>query len=204
MTVWAVATTLFGVFGCQSGSKRGLGPEHRLAEVKPDAAPGPRATLSMVGSDSEVDVVASRSGDTLVLSLQVFDVEIEREVYSLAGGGFALVEAMGMTYEPPIPLLTEVSRIGDERDWKGKLRWAGERSVSGTATIALSQGRLEVPDEPAILVTVDLGVESGARSPAKRAMKFWFVPGQGLLKRDFASGTKRTLLVEFPDDESGG
>lgn len=204
MVAWAVATALFGVFGCQSAGEKGLGPVHRLAEVKPDATPGERATLSMVGSDSTVDVEATRTGDTLVFSLKAFDVEIEREVYSLAGGGFALVEAMGMTYEPPIPLLTEVSRIGDVRDWRGKLRWAADRTASGTATITLSQSRLEAPDEPAILVTVELAVDSGARSPAKRAMKFWFVPGKGLLQRDFASGTKRTVPVEPSEDESGG
>ena len=204
VAVWAAATALFGVFGCQSGGKKGLGPEHRLTDVRPDASPGEMATLSVVGSANPVDVVDTRTGDTLVLSLRVSDVEIEREVYSFAGGAFSLVEAMGMVYEPPIPLLTAVSRIGDERKWQGKLRWASERTASSTATIALSEDRLDNSDQAAILVTVELGVESGAKSAAKREMKFWFVPGKGLLQRDFASGTKRTVRVEPPEEEPSG
>ena len=195
-----VALLLLASFGCQrSGTaiaQRGDGQEFTtLAAVGASKVPGDEATLVVAGTEVPVSIEARDSEGKLHLDLIAHDATFESETYLHDESQFAVIEAAGETYEPPLVLLKFPFSVGDAYTWEGSIVAGGiERRAS--ATISTSSDRIyegQVPHET-IKVLVDLQFRTDPRSaPAKRALQFWISPEKGVIQREFGTASVRKL-----------
>lgn len=181
------------LIGCAcSKAPGGSGPSLRDAQVfKPDATPGEKAKLVLAGTELPVEVKRRMDGKEVVLELWAHGEIVQQERYLSSPEAFSLVMAGGERYEPALTLLKFPMEIGDAWEWKGKLS-AGDIQREATAKITTSSMQVYVPEpESGVKVTVDMSLDSGAPTPAKRTLTFWFVEGRGVVKREFGSGSTR-------------
>lgn len=162
-------------------------------EIKPGADPGKAALLRIDGLEVpvELSIVEEKPSD-IVIKLWAHGELFEEERYSNPAGAFGLVNAAGETYEPPIPLLKFPMHVGDKLKWDGKML-TGPVGRNASARVTSSEDKLEVGADRvrALLVEVELKISGGGPNPALRRLSFWFVPGKGLLRREFGVSTTR-------------
>lgn len=156
-----------------------------------------RAELVLSDNPIPVSVETEKTADTIAFRFQAYGVTLEEEAYRYGPTEFALVEAAKEQYEPPLPLLRFPMTIGDTWSWTGSMTMFAPHPAR--AAVTTSRESLDEPGytDEAIKVTVNLAIESGAETPAKRTLTFWFVPKKGLLKREFGKGLSR--VPEAPE-----
>lgn len=181
-----------GVSGGPSPSS-GTGKKYPLvSDVAPKGKYSPHAKLTL-GRDMTVvvDVDQKEQANDLLVDLTAHGQSFEKEIYRSDGNAFYLVNAVGVEYQPPIKLLQFPLQVGDSWPWTGKLLNAGH-SNNGTATITTSADRLLLPGAPAdtILVEVKLEIDNGTPTWAQRKLAFWFLPGKGIVRRNFGTSAR--------------
>lgn len=190
------ATVLLAVIalaGCQPGGARGSGAKYETpSDLKPTAMIPAKANLRIGELDLPVEVEQTESGDKTTIALKAHGQVFEKEVYGLDQKSLTMIEVAGEMYEAPLPLLQFPLRVGDGWTWSGTMT-AGQEPHKATAKIATAPEQILLPggSTPSILVVVDLAIESGASTPATRKLRFWFVEGKGLVKRQFGIGSSR-------------
>jgi len=189
---WSLAVALsLGILGCRQGSKTADYPT--FADLNPVAPIDAKGKLELGKIDMPVEVVQKKTNDTLTLDLRAFDQSFEQEVYKFDQDSFSLSYAAGDNYDSPLPLLKFPLTIGNQWDWSGTMT-SGNLPHKATATVRTSMEQVLLPVSGAtncVLVAVDLSIESGGPTPATRKLRFWFVKGGGLVKRQFGIGSSR-------------
>lgn len=195
MSVFVAAVLAGAVLacGCYRANKQSVGPRIPSAEnLRPDANPGQKAVLVLGGIPVPVEVRASSQGEYLTFQLVAHDVVLEEERYRRRQDGFDLIAAAGEAYSPPLPLLKFPMSVGDSWEWKGKLE-IGAPPTPARAVVSTSSEPLNVSSrsDSSLKVHVRLQIEGGGPKPAERSLSFWFVPGKGLLRREFGQSSAR-------------
>lgn len=184
--------------GCQrSGTSQqvssGLDPAMAwtFQQIQPATAPETPSELSLGGTHLPVKVVANEAKGKLDFKMIAHDVVIDSEAYDVQSDKFSLVTMGGENVQPPIPLLKSPMHVGDKWNWEGKITSGTPHATK--AVISSRSDKLYVADKQldAIVVEVNLLMESGGPTPAERRLSFWFVPGKGMVKREFGSGSVR-------------
>jgi hypothetical protein len=178
---------------CQkpSGGKAGSGVHIASStDLKPDANPGPQRIVyagTVIPAETKVNLM----NDEFSIELWYNEVSLEKEVYKSSAKEFSLVNAAGEDYAPPIPLLRFPMNAGASFKWSGKMI-TGPTSRNATALISTREDKVDMGGvTDALVVEVDISMESGANAPATRQLLFWFVKGKGVVKRDFGASTSR-------------
>ncbi len=156
-----------------------------------------KAALILTGTTFPVALSRKLEANSVTFSLSAHDEVIEEEQFEYSEAGFRLAGASGESYHPPIPLLQFPMKVGDSWNWKGIIN-VGTIQRTATANIACSSDVLNTAGGPfdAVLVSVELIMPSGAVEPAKRRLRFWFVRGKGILKREFGAASTREPLTD--------
>ena len=189
---WCGAAAIAVAFGVVIGKYVNHHMASGFLSLEPEADPGPKAILNYLGPGVPVDVHYKYADGRETIDLVSFGQDFEHEEYLKTAHSFALVNAAGDKFDPPLPLLTD----------NGQTTWSG-KDVSGgvaheaKASVALSQGSVKSTpvDLKATVATVQLSIDSGSPTPAKRILKFYFVKGRGVIQREFGQGVTRQ-----PDD----
>ena len=179
-----------GVFQNDSSST-GTGAAWTLQELKPETAPADGSELRLGGTHLPVKIVATNEQGKLTFKMMAHDVVLDTEVYDVQSDKFSLVTMGYETAEPPIPLLKSPMHVGDKWEWEGKINSGNPHATK--AVISSRPDKLYIQDKQldSIVVEVNLSMDSGAPTAAQRRLSFWFVPGRGLVKREFGSGSIR-------------
>jgi hypothetical protein len=164
-----------------------------FSELKPDAQPGAKADMLMAGTHIPVNVSVNRSGSRFEIILSAHNETFETERYRIVSGAFSLQGAAGDTYLPALDLLRFPSHLGDNWNWVGTVSSGGIQRHA-TATVSSSSTNLYsggVTTE-AVQVEVNLSLYSqGEKTPAARKLVFDFVPGKGIVRREFGDASVR-------------
>lgn len=191
-----LAVTLAGV-GLYSCSKKSNGASGNTlygtsSDLKPDANPGPRAVLRLLTTDIPVEVDQEVDSDEVTLELIAKGEVIEIEKYRSTIEKFELLQAASESFDPPLTLLKFPLESGAQYTWEGRLKM-GEVGPDATANVTVTKDNLNEKGYAgsAVLSKVDLSFDGGAPTKATRTLKFWFVEGKGVLKREFDKGSAR-------------
>lgn len=163
-----------------------------VVDVQPDASPPPRADLVLAGTKIPVDLKVARRAKEFVIELSAFGEIIESEKYISTPEEFSLREALGEIYEPAITLLRPGLMLNEEWQWRGEISSGGvERKASANVFMANSPASPSTLPIDSVKVVVSLIISSGEGISAERGLTFYFVPKQGLLRRDFGHASTR-------------
>lgn len=164
----------------------------RLADWMPGGAPYKRANLILSGTVVPVQVAMQKKAGTTKFSLSAHGVVLEEEAYQEDEGGFRLVGAGGERYDPPITLIPQPHRAGEQSKWVGQIV-IGLLAIDAKATMSSARETLNAPGGPydALRVDVRLYLDGGEPQPVTRDLRFWFAKGKGIVKREFGSGSTR-------------
>lgn len=196
---------LLALAGCQpKGAKpaSGLdsipvsGAEWTFKDLMPASVPPDPTELSLGGTHLPVKIVSTSKDGKLKMDFVAHDVVVDTETYDVQTDKFSLV-AMGQELvDPPLPLVKSPMRVGDKWNWEGKIT-SGNPHAS-KAVISSRPDKLYIADKQmdAVVVEVNLAMESGGPAPAERRLTFWFVPGKGVVKREFGSGSIRQPVAK--------
>lgn len=168
-----------------------------LEDLKPHQAPAAEANLLLGGVEVPVTLVSKAEPQKLVVISQVDDqgkvAELDREVYRWDNTSFFFVSSSSESYNPPIPVLQFPFTSGDTWDWTGKVT-LGARTYDAKADVKTETTTLNLPtgNFQAIQSVVSLHTEFGSPEGTRREFKFWFRPGEGLVKRTFGQSSERS------------
>lgn len=178
--------------GCRNEPEAGSrGALVHFDELNLEMVP-PRSVLTVGDRDLQVEVNRTKTGDSNEIRLTLNGQTIDTERYQISKGLFALEQAAGETYRPPLPILVFPLRIGDRYEWKGQLV-AGELIHRASAKVSTATETLFMPSSnQALRVQVDLSVDVGS-NPSQRQLNFWFIKGGGLVKRAFGSSVRAPI-----------
>jgi len=193
---WALALAMACLGGCFPRSLPHA-PAHEslflrdAQTVRADRVASADGELILAGSAVEVTIKPVRRGDELEITLLAHDRALERERYRTNAHGFALMEAAGERYDPALPLLRFPMQVPERWDWSGTVVTGGRRQ-SAKARVATELETLNIPGGPYRTVRIDvtLTVTSGT-TPVERALRWWIAPGQGIVRREFGTGSAR-------------
>ena len=201
--ILAVAGAGVGLYSCTRGSNTPSGNTlfRTSEELKPDANPGPKAVLRLLKTDIPVDVKIEVDSNEVTLQLLAKGELLEVEKYRSTVEKFELVQAVSESFDPPMTLLKFPLEDGAHYAWEGRLKM-GVIGPDATAKVTVRKDNLNEKDYagPALLSLVELSFDGGAPTKATRTLKFWFVEGKGVLKREFDKGSAR---LPVPAGESG-
>lgn len=185
---WSGVAVLAVILGCAASKVASRATQASLNELAPEGSPGPRAILNYNGQMVDVDVVHRFQGTEETIDLMLSGEILEHENYERTPHTFALREADGDRFEPPLPLIS-IEALGP---WSGQLI-SGGVSHAATANVVITVDSVKANriDLPATLSTVNLQLDSGGPTKASRTLKFWMVKGLGVAARDFSMGVKR-------------
>lgn len=158
--------------------------------AKVDQAAG---TLVLDGTPLPVTVRLDRTGRQVELRVEFEDALVETERYAQGPNGIRLVQAAGETFAPHVELLRAPVVSGGRWEWEGTVQ-SGSTALPAEAVLRSYSDRVFLSGGSsleAIRVDVDLEIGGKEREPVRRQLRFWFVPGQGLVKREFGPGSVR-------------
>jgi len=185
---WSGVAILGVILGCTATKVALLPTQASLDELAPEGNPGPKAVLNYNGQRVAVDVVHRLEGGQETIDLVLGGETLEREAYERTAHVFALKQADGDEFDPPLPLLS----VNDAGAWSGHLVSGGvSHDASATVVVSVSSVKVKPVDMPATLSTVNLELDSGGPRKATRVLKFWMVRGRGVVSREFSMGVKR-------------
>lgn len=161
--------------------------------LNPDKLPYKKGDLILGGVSSPINLEAKSEGDRIKFILKAHGEVAEEEVYRRSASEYALVDAAGTSFEPPIPLLKYPMNAGEKWQWKGQMIYPSiPRDSTASIETAEKVINLRAGQYSTIYVHVTLLVPSGGPEPAKRELEFWFDrEGSGLIKRAFGYGSTR-------------
>lgn len=166
------------------------------ASLDPGALPYGKASLILAGTSYPVEVRRSANGDKITFDLINHGESIDRENYILNSSGFQIAQGAGLTYEPAIPLVLFPMNVGDKWEWKGEVVAGTERQAAHASMTSEAESlNLESGFYDGFKVAVSLTLGS-AEPPIEKRMSFWFVPKQGIVKREFGTTSTRGPISE--------
>lgn len=152
----------------------------------------PYATLRLANLEIPIELKLEAKGTERELQLINEGVVMEKETYRVTTEGIWLVRLRdgetGETFAPELPLLRFPMRVGEDLSWEGKLV-IGTREIPSRAKIHTSAETItfETGVTEAVHVEVALELDDGSPRPAQRRLAFWFVKGEGPLKREYGT-----------------
>ena len=199
----AVALAGVALYSCSKQTVHSTGNTlfRTSAELKPNANPGSKAVLRLLKTDIPVDVKLKVDSSEVSLELLAKGELLEVEKYRSTIEKFELVQAASESFDPPLTLLRFPLEDGAQYAWEGRLKM-GEVGPDATAKVTIRKDNLNEKDYAgtAVLSLVELLFDGGAPTKASRTLKFWFVEGKGVLKREFDKGSAR---LPVPASEGG-
>lgn len=166
-----------------------------VQELQPEAFPGTDAELLIQGTHVPVKLSQQKKDLSTTLTLAVHDEPFEVESYRSMSDSFELVSAAGETFTPPLDLLRFPLEVGSTWDWKGTMGFGSAYPATAVVTTANDSLDLGVPTSSIkVLVAITIEANGPDKLPAHRDLSFWFVPGKGVVKRDFGAGSIRQPL----------
>ena len=180
-------------YGCSHSSPSAGGPPiGRYEDFRPATSPPTNAQLTMAGVSIPVIIRVNSTGTQVrVVSLQD-GKQVDQEIYDDNGSTFALAHAAGENFQPPLPLLNFPMHIGDSWDWSGTTTLENSTHPA-KAAVRTSVSRTVIKGSPENAVEVDVDLQMGLDTPTvmRRQLKFWFVKGQGIVRRSFGEESVR-------------
>jgi len=214
----AFGFTLLITVGCETtapkpGSEVNVPPEPPKIEsifqtadsLKPDVAPPKEANIILTGTSIPVELKEIRK-ENQVSFVWVVDpksesgnpVEVETEKYFYNDSVFSFAGTAHEKYDPPIRLITYPLEVGSTWEWNGNII-TGQIKSPAKATITTSADTANWASGKVNTLLVKVNLEFVARtSPTSRELKFWFKPGEGLIKRDLWDSSTRELRASPP------
>lgn len=190
---------LFASGGCTSSKSNSAKLAATRDAFAPDALPYERGVLQIGTHALPFALERERQKDRVEFRLLIGGRPAEYEQYQLTSDsflleGFGIRKQDGEAFDPPLPLLKFPIQAGVEGAWGGKIidvpaklaHSAKAKVRTGSESLDLPEGRVET-----LKVLVNLEIESGAKKPALRSLTFWFVPGKGIVERDFQAISRR-------------
>jgi hypothetical protein len=175
------------LFGCDMQTVHlTADPAYKSGEVfKELNSPSSVNSYLVDGTIIEADIAPESKGLDQKILITSHGKVLDQEVYRITAKRFLLVEAAGEQFTEPIPLLEFPLSIGDSYQWRGQLTTASG-SVPAQATILTENVTLSRKDKSnqAVMVTVKLKLEN---EQSEKRMALWFVPSEGLVKREFGT-----------------
>ncbi|MHB8634852.1 MAG: hypothetical protein ACYC96_00095 [Fimbriimonadaceae bacterium] len=185
---WSGVAAMAVILGVAATKMAARVTQASLNELAPEASPGAKAVLNYNGQLVNVDVAYKRVGQDETIDLMLDGETLEHEAYLRTPRAFALQEADGDHFEPPLPLIS----IDGNVSWVGQLKSGGiGHAATATVTTTASSVKAKPVDMPATLATVTLQLDSGGEKKATRTLKFWMVKGRGVAASEFSMGVKR-------------
>lgn len=154
---------------------------------------GNRAKLVLAGDPIDVHVSCAEAGGNVTIKLNAHGATFEEERYKKTADSFFLVDAALSVFDPPLLLAKVPMHSGDKWTWTGQMS-SGGVAHPASAAITTSTERVFPPNAGAVdalKVVVDLQIDGGGPTPAKRQLSFWFAQNQGLIKRQFGTTSTR-------------
>ena len=185
---WSGVAVLAVILGCAASKGASGTTQVSLNELAPEASPGAKAVLNYNGQLVDVDLVHKLEGANETIDLDLNGETLEHETYLRTARMFALKEADGDQFEPPLPLIS----VDSTTPWTGQITSGGVgHAASATVVTTLDSLKAKPVALSATLTTVTLELESGGPKKASRTLKFWMVKGRGVVAREFSAGVKR-------------
>lgn len=158
--------------------------------LQPLTPPTVTTKYTVDGTEIKAEVSTSTKNVTSTIKIVTHGNIIDQEAYRVTSKEISLVEAAGEKFEDSIPLLVFPYSLGDQYNWKGKLT-VNNQPVDATAIVTTSDSTVSTKDKSnrAIQVQVNIQIQRKNRTE-DRKLQLWFVPGMGLVKREFGSCTR--------------
>lgn len=196
------------VFGCDPsvvrGSKAPAMPTAfaQSTELKPETLPYDEGFLVLAGTQIPVVMEHEKTANKVTFKIKANGALIEEEVYEFDNSGFRFAAGPGVAIEPAIPLIRYPVKSGEKWNWAGKLKQA-DVSYEATAEITAKNETLNIPagQFETLYVEVNMRLNVGTPEPAIRLLKFWFVPNQGIIRREFGASSTREPRAADPANE---
>lgn len=158
--------------------------------LAPDTLPYQEGSLILAGTEYPVEVRQVRSADTVEFVIERQGEVLETERYFGDDTSFRLVQGGGATYVPGIPLILYGRDLSEPQTWSGEVREA-ERNHRAEASIRATREPLNIPGGRFDAFLIDVQLRIASDPVVDRAMKFWFVPSRGIVKREFGTTSTR-------------
>jgi hypothetical protein len=185
---WSGVAALAVILGCAASKVSSRTTQANLNQLAPEASPGAKAILNYNGQLVDVDVAHKLENGQERIDLNLNGESLEHETYVRTSGAFALKEADGDVFDPPLTLLN----VDSIPPWTGELTSGGvSHAATATVLVSTSSVKFKSIELPATLATVTLELDSGGPKKATRTLKFWMVRGHGVAAREFSMGVKR-------------
>lgn len=166
------------------------------ASLEPGALPYSKASLILAGTSYPVEVRRNVSGERITFDFLSHGEAVDRETYVLDTHAFQIVQGAGLTYEPAIPLVLFPMSVGDQWEWKGEVLDGSDRQAAKASMTSETESlNLESGFYDGFKVSVSLKLGS-SEPPIEKRMSFWFVPKQGIVKREFGTTSTRGPISE--------
>lgn len=198
----AIGSAITGLLaGCYLQQANSKAPESNHAEgrkfvdeksLDPSALPYTEARIIMGGLEVPAQMARVVEGKAVTFQISAKNVVLEEEHYENEPTGFRFASLTGESFSPPIPLIRYPLTVGEEWQWTGTAG-LGPNLKQATATLTSSNDTLNLATGMAdcVRISVDLVVATGGPGQSKRPLKFWFEPGKGIVKREFAYSSTR-------------
>jgi len=184
---------------CGCNSSKHTTDSVSLAELTPAENLPQTAILDLADTEIPVAVECNKIGSKFEIQLLAYNELIESETYDIRPSAFSLVECLGETYSPAIPLLQTENSPMRPWNWKGTILSGGiSRNASAEMRMQSAQVPVGATGSAAWKVSAMLSLDGGAQHTAKRVLTFTFVPKQGLVERAFGMGSERRLKPAPP------
>ena len=196
-----IATLAVLGIGC-SQKADGKTARYDAKSMQAHKLPYTEAYINYAGTLSEAKMSAvNRSGEVDFLFM-IDGTLHEKESYKYDDESFRFTRCNDEIYSPGLTLLQFPFNAGDEWTWSGLYR-IGDRDRKASAVIKTSSERLYTlaGEFDTVLVVCELEIESGSIEPVYKELKFWFVPGKGLIRRESQHSPSREPMEPRQDSD---
>lgn len=169
----------------------GTGPTITFADLQPDKLYAAKGKLTFPSYVVPVDLQRKEKSGTVTFELLASGSVIQIERYASSPSEFGLIEMSMETYSPPLTLLKNPLKIGDQYKWAGNQESGGINRKSW-AEITTEVTRIPESGLETVHATVNLSVDSSAGAPSKRRIEFWFAKGKGIVKCSYGDAITRS------------
>lgn len=185
--LWGTLPLFIG--GCFGPQKASL-PLVNASELKLDRLSGAKNELQIASEVIPVVTESRVEGDRRILRFMSHGAELEREEYLLSEESLLLARTSSDLFEPPLPVLKFPLRLGEEWSWKGSIR-SGDLLVPAEAKVLAIREPIDLPPSDALKINIVLTIRD--KDSSRRELLFWFVEGEGLVKRQFGASIRRLV-----------
>ena len=174
----------------------------QASELKPETLPYEEGYLVLAGTQIPMGIEEVRENGKLTFKIKTNGALIEDETYEFDETGFRFVAGPGVAFSPAIPLIRYPVKSGETWKWAGTMAQS-DVSYQATADITAKNETLNIPagQFETLYVEVNMRLEVGTPEPAIRLLKFWFVPNQGVFRREFGASSTREPRTPDPAGE---